>query len=61
MKKLKDMNTTEMIDYWHGYLCMAIGRGESREAIGLIVQSLLTLGHTNGFAAGKKAKRKERQ
>lgn len=37
MMKLKEMSLEQRIDYWTGYVCLAIGRGDMKGAIGLII------------------------
>lgn len=46
MKRFEKMTADELIDYWTGYVCISIGRGELRSAIWLIYQA----GHQAGYA-----------
>jgi hypothetical protein len=51
---LEAMTTDELIDYFHGRLCLAIGKGDSRSVIGLMVMSLQKLGYDRGLKEGKR-------
>jgi len=37
MKKFIDMPMDELVDYWLGHLCIAIGKGEARAAVSLMI------------------------
>ena len=44
MKELKDMTTDELVNFWTGRACIAIGKGEFRSAICDIILSSIQLG-----------------
>lgn len=48
-KSLEEMNLTELVNYWTGYVAMEIGSGKSlRDTIITVVDSTLRVGHDRG-------------
>lgn len=56
-KTTKDMSMKELVDYWTGYACIEIGRGEFRAAISLMLQDALKVGYDRGFADSQAVKK----
>jgi hypothetical protein len=50
MKPTSEMSFQELVDYWTGYACVEIGRGEFRSAISLMLQDTLKIGFDRGRA-----------
>jgi hypothetical protein len=57
MKELKDMTTNELVDFWTGHTCIAIGKGEFRSAICDIILSSMQLGAENQKDYEKRSQR----
>lgn len=56
MKPLSEMTTKELVDYWTGYACLEIGRGEFRAAISLMLVNTLKIGFDRGVESVRKSK-----
>jgi hypothetical protein len=48
MKELAKEDLTTQINYWVGRLTLAIGRGEFRDQVNLMIQYYMYQGHHNG-------------
>jgi hypothetical protein len=57
MKELKDMTTNELVEFWTGHACIAIGKGEFRSAICDIILSSMQLGADNQKDYEERSKR----
>ena len=42
--RLEDMNLNELVDYWTGRFALAVGRGDVRSEISLMLSCTLQLG-----------------
>lgn len=49
------MDFSEKIDWATGYLTLAIGRGDFRGAVNLILQQAETSGYRRGYSSGQEA------
>lgn len=54
MKPLEEMTTSELIDYWSGYLLMEIGRGKFQTGVGTILLHTMNEAYQRGIKEGKK-------
>jgi hypothetical protein len=55
MKRTEEMTMKELVDYWTGYACLGIGRGDFRGAISLMLQDTLKIGYDRGAVDALKA------
>jgi hypothetical protein len=56
MKTTAEMTMKELVDYWTGYACLEIGRGDFRGAISLMLQDTLKIGYDRAIADKKAGK-----
>lgn len=54
-KPFEEMDFSEKIDWATGYLTLAIGRGDFRGAVNLILQQAETAGYRRGYSSGQEA------
>jgi len=45
--RLEDMDFNELVDYWTGRFVMAVGRGDVRAEVSLMLQSAMRMGADN--------------
>jgi hypothetical protein len=60
MKELKDMSLNELVEYFTGRACIAIGRGDLRSEICTIITCSMQLGYDNGQKAPRPTRRRKK-
>ena len=54
MKPTSEMDFKELVDYWTGYACIEIGRGDFRAAISLMLHDAMKIGFDRGVKDAQK-------